>query len=169
MPKGVRRHHRSVAISGFVNGLLISSAPSSSGVLDLGPTRVGPSFEGGEWLVEGSFKPGEPVEGWSVNAASVEETCDQAIALSTPQRLGEHLVGDSISRVVKIVETTPIDRKLAEDRESPPATDETHECTGMGPMITQGIANGSSVDSCITSDDRMDADDHEDRGQQQED
>jgi hypothetical protein len=101
--------------------------PSPSGLFDLRPVGLAPSFERGKRFVEGSTELGQPVEGGGVDAAGVEMTHNQAVAFGSSQRVGEHFVRDPVEGIVEfLIAATPI-HEFGEHGESPPAVNDTHD------------------------------------------
>ena len=68
-----------------------SGGPIALSCFDLLPMGVNPPPERGERLVKGSTKVGEFVEVCRLHPPGIQMPPDQTVALSAPQRLGEHL------------------------------------------------------------------------------
>jgi hypothetical protein len=52
---------------------------------------------------------------------------DKVVTLRTPQRLGEHLVGDPFDAVVEFLATTTVLRELLQDCQGPAASDKLNQ------------------------------------------
>jgi hypothetical protein len=65
-------------------------------------------FENGERLLKRPTELGQTIEGGSVEATGVDLAGDETVALSSPERLGEHFVADSVDGVIEfLVPATP--------------------------------------------------------------
>jgi hypothetical protein len=79
------------------------AVPSPPSPFDLRPVGIGPSFEHSERLAEGPAKFGELAKGGRLDPTGVEMTHNQAVTFSPLERVGQHLVGNAVQRVVEVL------------------------------------------------------------------